>query len=149
MQIWVDADACPGPIKTILFKAAARVRTNTLFISNQPLRIPVSPFLKFIQVSGGLDVADTFIIENMSEGDLVITADIPLAAKVVKKGGTALNPRGQLYTAENIGYFLSLRNFMDGLRSSGLNTSGTARLSKKDRENFANQLDRYLRTHLQ
>ena len=147
MKIWVDADACPRPIKEIIFKAANRLKIITIFVSNQPLKIPVSTYLHFVQVAGGFDVTDGYIVENISEGDLVITADIPLASRVIEKEGFALNPRGQLYTKENIGYFLSLRNFMDDLRSGGLNSTGPAKLNHKDREKFANQLDQFLQKY--
>lgn len=148
MQIWVDADACPKPVKEIIFRAAQRLEVTTIFVANHPLMIPSSPVIKFVLVPGGFDVADQFIAENLNPGDLVITADIPLAAQVIENGGYALNPRGQLYTKENIGYFLSLRNFMDDLRSAGQNTSGPSRLSPKDRENFANQFDQFLQKRL-
>ncbi len=148
MQIWVDADACPRPIKEIIIRAAQRLKVATTFVSNQPLKIQTSSVIKFVQVPGGLDVADQFIIEKLKAGDLVITADIPLAAQIVEKKGFALNPRGQLYTNENIGYFLSIRNFMDDLRSAGQNTSGPDKLTKKDRENFANQFDQFLQKRL-
>jgi len=148
MQIWVDADACPKSVKEIIIRAAQRLKLNTTFVSNQQLKIPTTRGIKFIQVPGGFDVADQFIAENLKPDDLVITADIPLAAQVVEKGGFALNPRGQLYTKENIGYYLSLRNFMDDLRSSGQKTSGPPKLSAKDRENFANQFDQFLQKQL-
>ncbi|WP_456408876.1 YaiI/YqxD family protein [Caldithrix abyssi] len=149
MKIWVDADACPRPVKEIIYRAANRLKIKTIFVSNQPLKIPSSDFLSFKHVAGGLDVADGYIVEEMTEGDMVITADIPLAARVIEKQGFALNPRGQLYTKENIGYFLSIRNFMDDLRSSGLNGTGPPPLSQKDRQNFANQLDQFLQKHHQ
>lgn len=147
MQIWVDADACPGVIKEILFRAATRVQIRLTLVANQPLRTPPSPYIKSLQVPAGFDVADNRIVELVEVGDLVITADIPLAAAVIDKGGYALNPRGTLYTQENIRETLSLRNFMADLRSSGVETGGPASFSHGDRQAFANQLDRLLARH--
>lgn len=144
MQIWVDADACPAVIKEILFRAAIRAHIQVTLVANQPLRIPPSPFIKSLRVPAGFDVADNRIVELAQAGDLVITADIPLAAAVIDKGGTALNPRGTLYTVENIRETLSLRNFMADLRGSGVETGGPAAFSLGDRQAFANQLDRLL-----
>jgi uncharacterized protein YaiI (UPF0178 family) len=144
MQIWVDADACPNAIKEIIFRAAKRTRIATVLVSNQPLRVPSSPFLQNRIVLAGFDVADAKIIQEVSAGDLVITADIPLADAVIEKGGFALNPRGELYTANNIKQRLSVRDFADSLRSSGVNTGGPPKLNKKDLQAFANSLDQFL-----
>jgi uncharacterized protein len=144
MQIWVDADACPTVIKEILFRAADRARIDVTLVANQPMRRAVSPFVHFIQVAAGFNVADARIVELMQPGDLVITADVPLAASIIEKGGTALDPRGTLYTTENVRERLSLRNFMDELRGSGVDTGGPATLSQRERQLFANQLDTWL-----
>lgn len=144
MQIWVDADACPGVIKGILYRAATRTQVMLTLVANQALRTPASPYIKSLQVPPGFDVADNRIVELMEAGDLVITADIPLAASVIDKGGHALNPRGTLYTQENIRETLSLRNFMADLRSSGVETGGPPTFTQRDRQAFANQLDRLL-----
>jgi hypothetical protein len=144
MKIWVDADACPLVIKDILFRAAERTGVQLILVANQPLRIPPSPCIKFLQVPSGLDVADNEIVKRLNAGDLVITGDIPLAAEVVEKGGLALNPRGELYSAENIRDRLSMRNFMDTLRGSGIDTGGPPALNKSDRQSFANNLDKLL-----
>jgi hypothetical protein len=147
MHIWVDADACPAVIKEILFRAAERRRIPTTLVANQPLRTPPSRYIKALQVPGGFDVADDKIAQELHPGDLVITADIPLAAAVIAKGGHALNPRGEFYSVENIKERLAMRNFMDELRGSGVNTGGPATFSQADRQNFANQLDRFLARH--
>ena len=144
MRIWVDADACPNVIKEILYRAAKRSQVPLTLVANQSLRIPKSPLIKAVQVPGGFDVADNHIVRALEPGDLVITADIPLAAEVIGKGGHALNPRGEFYSKENIGERLARRNFMDELRSSGIETGGPAVFSKSDRQAFANQLDRFL-----
>ncbi len=144
MKIWVDADACPGVIKDILYRAAERVRIHTTLVANQPIRIPPSPWIHFMQVAAGFDVADKHIVEQLSSGDLVITADIPLAAATIEKGAHAINPRGELYTKDNIRERLSMRNFMDELRGSGVVTGGPAPLNSRDRAEFANSLDRLL-----
>ncbi len=144
MRVWVDADACPVVIKEILFKAAERTGVQTTFVANQVLRIPASPYLLFVQVASGPDVADKEIVKRLDPGDLVITADIPLAADVVEKGGHALNPRGELYSLDNIGSRLSMRDFMENLRADGVETGGPPVLNKGDRRTFANQLDRLL-----
>jgi uncharacterized protein YaiI (UPF0178 family) len=144
MQLWVDADACPFVIKEILFRAAERKRVVLTLVANQPLRTPPSAYIRSIQVPAGFDVADNRIARDMLPGDLVITADIPLAAEVIQRGGHALNPRGEFYSKENIQERLNLRNFLDELRSSGVNTGGPASLSQGDRQAFANQLDRFL-----
>jgi len=148
VQIWVDADACPKAIKEILFRAAERVQLDVVLVANQPLRTPPSRFIKARQVPAGFDVADKVIAENVSVGDLVITADIPLAADVVERGGVALNPRGEFYTTENIQERLTMRNLMDELRGSGVMTGGPAPLKQADRQEFANQLDRFLAREL-
>ena len=148
MQIWVDADACPKVIKEILFRAAKRVETKTTLVANQELQIPASPYIDAIQVKAGLDVADSYIVQHLQPKDLVITADIPLAAAAIAKGGYALNPRGEFYDEVNIRQRLSLRDFMDELRNSGVETGGPPPFSQRDREAVANQLDRFLVRHL-
>ncbi len=142
--IWVDADACPRVIKDILFRAADRARIQVTLVANQPVSVPGSRFIRSIQVSSGFDVADNFIVRKCSAGDLVITADIPLAAEIVEKEALALNPRGEMYTAENVRQRLNMRDFMDTMRSSGLATGGPPPLSQQERQSFANELDRYL-----
>ena len=144
MKIWVDADACPGVIKEILFRAAQRTEVVVTLVANQAVRIPPSRHIKMIQVASGFDVADNEIVKRVSPGDLVITGDIPLAAEVIEKGGNALNPRGELYTADNIKNRLTMRDFMDTLRSSGIDTGGPPALNQGDRKAFANQLDSFL-----
>jgi len=143
-QIWVDADACPKVIKEILFRAAERVGVSLILVANQPLQVPGSRYIRSVQVASGFDVADNHIVQQALPGDLVITADIPLAADVIEKGCLALNPRGELYTVENIRQRLNMRDFMDTLRGSGIDTGGPASLSQADRMAFANQLDRLL-----
>lgn len=142
--IWVDADACPNVIKEILFRAANRAKIQLTLVANQYIQIPRSAFIKNMRVEQGFDVADDRIVELCRPGDLVITADIPLADGVVKKGAFALNPRGELYTEENIAQRLSMRNLMEELRSSGEISGGPATFSQTDRQNFANELDKYL-----
>lgn len=144
MQIWVDADACPAVIKDILYRAADRVGLHLILIANKALRTPASPWIRMIQVARGFDVADNYIANAVSAGDLVITADIPLAAAVVEKDAVALNPRGELYSRENVRQLLDMRNFMDTLRGSGIDTGGPGALNQNDRQAFANQLDRLL-----
>ena len=144
MRIWVDADACPNAIKEILFRAAERVGVETTLVANQPVRVPPSRYVRTVQVPAGFDVADHRIVAEAEEGDLVVTADIPLAAEVVAKGAVALNPRGELYTEENVRERLAMRNLMDELRGAGQVTGGPAPMSKGDRQAFANQLDRLL-----
>lgn len=144
MKIWVDADACPVVIKDILFRAAERTGVQVTLVANRPVRIPPSPRITFVQVASGFDVADNEIIKRMTAGDLIITSDIPLASEVIDKGGYALNPRGELYSVDNIRDRLSMRDFMDSLRDSGIDTGGPAPLSKSDRNSFANQLDTFL-----
>ena len=144
MKIWVDADACPVVIKEILFRAAERVKVTVTLVANQPVRVPPSRFVRMLQVGSGFDVADQEIVRRVEPGDLVITADIPLAAEVIAKGGHALNPRGEMYDAETIRSRLDMRNFMETLRASGVDTGGPAALHPRDRQAFANQLDRFL-----
>ena len=144
MKIWVDADACPVVIKEILFKAAERTGVPVTLLANQPVRVPPSRFISFVLVAPGFDVADNEIVKRTRAGDLVITADIPLAAEVIEKGGQALNPRGELYTVENIKARLNIRDFMDTLRGSGIDTGGPPALSQNDRKTFADHLDRLL-----
>ena len=143
-QIWVDADACPKVIKEILFRAAERVGVPLVLVANQPLQVPRSRHVRTVQVGAGFDVADNYIAQHAQAGELVITADIPLAAEIVAKNCLALNPRGELYTEENIRQRLNMRDFMDTLRSSGIDTGGHASFSQADRQAFANQLDRLL-----
>jgi uncharacterized protein YaiI (UPF0178 family) len=143
-QIWVDADACPKVIKEILFRAADRVSIPVILVANQPLQVPGSRYIRSIQVAAGFDVADNHIVQQAEVGDLVITADIPLAAEVIARGCLALNPRGNLYTEDNIRQRLNMRDFMDTLRSSGVDTGGPASFSQADRQAFANQLDQLL-----
>ena len=140
----MDADACPSEIKEMLFRAANKRQIKVTLVANQPMRTPLSEFINTVLVPGGLNIADRQIVELSAPGDLVITADIPLAADVVAKGGMALNPRGELYTNENIGERLALRNLVDELRGGGLVTGGPANFGSKDKQAFANQLDRWL-----
>lgn len=144
MKIWVDADACPVVIKELLYRAAERTGFLTTLVANKPLQIPKSRFIRLLVVGSGFDVADNEIVKRMQAGDLVITADIPLAAEVIEKGGLALNPRGELYTKENIRSRLSIRDFMDNLRESGIETGGPAPMGQKERQLFANNLDKLL-----
>lgn len=147
MQIWVDADACPKVIKEILFRAAERKAVKLTLVANQPMRTPASAYIDSLVVSAGFDVADDKIVELLNPGDLVITADIPLAAATIDKGGHALNPRGELYTTDNIQERLAVRNMLDELRGCGVETGGPAALNNSDRQAFANQLDRFLVQH--
>ena len=147
MDIWVDADACPAVIKDILFRAAERTGTRLTLVANQPVRVPPSRWIKFIKVAPGFDVADNEIVKRLAPGDLVITGDIPLAAEAIEKGARALNPRGELYSADNIRARLNMRDFMDTLRASGINTGGPPALSHGERQAFANNLDRLLTRH--
>jgi uncharacterized protein YaiI (UPF0178 family) len=144
MNIWVDADACPGVIKDILFRAAQRTGIELTLVANHPLRTPPSPNIRSIQVASGFDVADNEIVQRLVAGDLVITADIPLAAEVIEAGGHALSPRGELYTADTIKATLTMRDFMETMRASGVDTGGPPALNQADRQKFANQLDRFL-----
>jgi len=143
-RIWVDADACPVVIKEILFRAAERAQIETILVANQWLRTPPSRHVRAMQVAGGPDVADDAIAERVAAGDLVVTQDIPLAARVLEKHAVALNPRGELYTANTIAERLSVRNFMEELRGAGIQTGGPATLHARDRQAFAAQLDRWL-----
>jgi len=147
MKIWVDADACPVVIKEILFRAAERTQIHTTLVANQFIKTPPSRYINMLQVTAGFDVADNEIVKRVDAGDLVITSDIPLAAEVIEKGGYALSPRGELYTEENIRARLNMRDFMDTLRSSGINTGGPPALNHSDRMAFANHLDRFLAKH--
>lgn len=144
MQIWVDADACPGVIKDILFRAAERRQIRTTLVANQMLRTPPSKFIRAVQVPSGFDVADAHIVDQVAAGDLVVTADIPLAALVIERGALALNPRGELYTTATIRERLTMRNFMEELRSAGIETGGPSAFGQAERQAFANQLDRLL-----
>ena len=142
--IWVDADACPRVIKEILFRAAERASIAVTLVANQSIQVPRSPFIRSIQVASGFDVADNYIVQNARAGDLVVTADIPLADEVIAKDCLALNPRGELYTKENIRQRLNMRDFMDTMRASGMETGGPPAFSQADRMAFANQLDRFI-----
>jgi len=144
MKIWVDADACPVVIKEILFKAALRAGLSLTLVANQSIRIPPSPLITMLQVAPGFDVADNEIVARLDHGDLVITADIPLAAEAIEEGAHVLSPRGELYTKDNIRARLSVRDFLDTLRSSGVDTGGPPPLSQSDRKGFADHLDRLL-----
>ncbi len=144
MRIWVDADACPGEVKQLLFKTAKRTHTRVTLVANQPMRTPHSEFIDCVQVAAGPNIADKRIAESVEPGDLVITADIPLAADIVDRGAQALNPRGELYTEANAGERLAMRNLMDDLRGEGQISGGPPNYSAKDKQAFANQLDRWL-----
>lgn len=144
MKIWVDADACPAPIKDILFRAAQRTGIETTLVANQSLRVPASPYITCLRVARGFDVADNEIVQRVSAGDLVITADIPLAAQVLEKGAHALHPRGERFSTSTIRAKLTLRDFMDTLRGSGIHSGGPAALSQADRKAFADALDKLL-----
>ena len=144
MNIWVDADACPVVIKEILFKAAVRTQVQVTLVANQTLNIPPSRHIKFLKVSSGFDVADNEIIKRLNEGDLVITGDIPLAAEAIEKKAFVLSPRGELYSTDNIRARLSMRDFMETLRASGVDTGGPSALTQNDRQAFANHLDKLL-----
>jgi len=144
VQIWVDADACPVVVKEMLYRAAVKRKIITTFVANQPLRTPKSLFIKTTRVGAGFDVADDFITAQINSGDLVITADIPLAADVIAKNGHALNPRGSMYTKDNIGQRLSIRNFLEDVRNSGVQTGGPPPISGADKQAFGNALDRFL-----
>lgn len=144
MRIWIDGDACPVVIKELLFRAAVRVKVLVTVVANEKLRVPVSEFIQTLVVGSGMNVADKQIVELVEAGDLVVTADVPLAAHVVQKGGIAINPRGEIYTAENIGERITMRNLMDELRGNDLVTGGPAPFGTKDKQAFANQLDRLL-----
>lgn len=144
MRIWVDADACPVAVKEIIFRAAERTGIETILVANQYIRVPPSRFIRSVQVTAGFDVADNEIVKRLEPGDLVITADIPLAAEVVASQCHALSPRGERFTAENVRARLNMRDFLDTMRASGIRTSGPPPLDKSDRKLFADQLDRLL-----
>ncbi|WP_145534546.1 YaiI/YqxD family protein [Yersinia alsatica] len=144
MQIWVDADACPNVIKEVLFRAADRTGMMVTLVANQPLKTPPSKYIRTLQVAAGFDVADNEIVQRVEKNDLVITADIPLAAEVIEKGGIALNPRGERYTPDTIRERLNMRDFMDTMRASGIQTGGPNTLNQRDRQQFANELDKWL-----
>lgn len=144
MEIWVDADACPVIIKEILFRAAERTKTKITLVSNHNIKTPASRFVTSLRVMSGFDVADNEIVKRIKKGDLVITNDIPLADEVLSNGGCALSPRGELFTKENIKAKLNMRDFMDTLRSSGVQTGGPSSLSHGDRKAFADHLDKWL-----
>ncbi len=144
VRIWVDADACPRAVKDVIYRAARRTQIATTFVANQMLLTPPSPYIKALQVPAGMDVADNEIVLRLAAEDLVITADIPLAAQVVERGAVALNPRGEWYTCENVRALLSMRDFMQHLRDSGTQTGGPAALSVRDVQSFANALDAWL-----
>lgn len=148
MKIWVDADACPAPVKEILFRAAERSGVTVTLVANQALRVPPSHFIRMLQVTQGYDVADDEIVRRVTAGDLVITADIPLAAEVIAREGSVLSPRGEQFTAGNIQARLNMRDFMDTMRSSGLDTGGPPAYTQADRRSFANRLDTLLARHL-
>jgi len=143
-HIWVDADACPVPVKDILFRAAERRQVPVTLVANQFLRTPPSRYVRALQVPGGFDVADAEIVRRVRAGDLVVTQDIPLAAAVIAKGALALHPRGEMYTADTIAQRLSMRDFMDELRGAGVDTGGPAAFHARDRQAFANRLDGWL-----
>ncbi|MBE7216310.1 YaiI/YqxD family protein [Shewanella benthica] len=147
MKIWVDADACPSVIKETLFRVADRAKVEVTLVANHSMRVPPSRFIKMVIVPSGFDVADDEIVKRLDAGDLVITADIPLASEVIDKGGVALNPRGELYTEQNIKAILNMRDFMDTMRASGVHTGGPAALGQSERQAFANQLDRFITKH--
>ncbi|MBC3765356.1 YaiI/YqxD family protein [Neptunicella marina] len=144
MQIWVDADACPSVIKDIIFRAAERTKVQVILVANHFMRTPASKYVRLIQVSSGFDVADNEIVQRVTEQDLVVTADIPLAAEVIEKGALALNPRGELYTKSTVRSRLNMRDFMDTMRASGVQTGGPPPLSQQERQQFANELDKWL-----
>ncbi len=147
LQLWIDADACPNVIKDILFRAAERRQLPLVLVANQFIATPPSPFIKAVRVAGGFDVADSYIVQQCQANDLVITADIPLAAEVVAKHAFALNPRGELYTQENIREHLAMRDFMTGLRETGQVSGGPSAIGQRDKQAFANALDRFLAAH--
>ncbi|MFJ5367429.1 YaiI/YqxD family protein [Pectobacterium punjabense] len=144
MQIWVDADACPNVIKEVLFRAADRTQMQVTLVANQTIKVPPSRFIRTLRVSAGFDVADNEIVRRVETGDLVITADIPLASEVIEKGGIALNPRGERYMPDTIRERLNMRDFMDTMRASGIQTGGPSTLNQRDRQQFANELDKWL-----
>lgn len=147
MKIWVDADACPVVIKEIIFRAAQRTQIETTLVANHPMRVAKSPYIKFMQVASGFDVADNEIVQRVTPNDLVITSDIPLADEIIAKSAFALSPRGEMLTAENIKQRLNIRDFMDTMRASGMQTKGPDKLSAQDKQAFANQLDSFIAKH--
>ncbi len=149
MKIWIDADACPRAVKEIVFKVSERLSLPVCLVANSYMVVPKEPLVSFIRVEKGADIADFYIVENVSEEDLVITADIPLAALIVEGGATAINPRGELYTEENVRERLSMRDFMQGLRDNGVDTGGPPPFGPKDKERFANSINRLLTRMLQ
>lgn len=149
MKIWVDADACPGVIKEILYKTAERRQVVVTFVANRHLNMPRSKYIEKLIVPSGFDAADSEIIKRLAKGDLVITSDIPLAADVIGQGGFALNPRGELYSEDTIGSRLNIRDFMDTLRASGIDTGGPAAMGQRERQAFANSLDQLLTKFIQ
>lgn len=144
LKIWIDADACPRVVKEVIFKTSFRLKVPVCLVANSYMSVPLEPLITSIQVEKGMDIADSYIFENVTENDLVITADIPLAALVVEKGATAIDPRGDLYTGENVRERLSMRDFMQGLRDSGVATGGPSPFGPKDKERFANSVNRIL-----
>jgi uncharacterized protein YaiI (UPF0178 family) len=146
--IWIDANACPNPIKNVLFRAAQKRQLPTVLVANQTIGVPPSKYIRSIRVSGGFDVADNYIVQHLQAGDLVITGDIPLAALVLERGGFALSPRGNSFNRENIGEKLAMRDFMAEMRDAGMQTGGPAAMTAKDVQNFANALDRFLASRL-
>jgi len=146
LKIWVDSDACPRAVKDIIFRVSSRLGVPVCLVANVYMAVPPSQLITSIQVEKGADIADMYIFENVTETDLVITADIPLAARVVEKGATAINPRGEVYSEENVGERLSMRDFLQGLRDSGVETGGPKPFGPKDKERFANSIDRILTT---
>lgn len=144
MQIWVDADACPGVIKDILFRAAERTGIQVTLVANHAMRIPALKQVKLLTVSSGFDVADNEIVQRCTADDLVITSDIPLASEIIEKGAAVITPRGERYTKDTIKARLNMRDFMETLRSSGVQTGGPPALNQQDRKAFADQLDRWL-----
>ncbi|WP_338561535.1 YaiI/YqxD family protein [Erwinia sp. E_sp_B04_7] len=146
MPIWVDADACPKVIKEVLYRAADREQMQVTLVANQPLSVPPSRFITTLRVAAGFDVADNEIVRRAGVGDLVVTADIPLAAEVMEKGAVALNPRGERYSDDTIRQRLNIRDFMDTMRASGVQTGGPAVLNQRDRQQFANELDKWLQS---
>lgn len=144
MKIWIDADACPNMIKEVIYKTSGRLKIYVTLVANSHLNVPLSPFISSIKVDQGADVADLYIVEHTTKEDIIVTADIPLADLIVKKGATAINPRGEIYTEENISERLSVRNFMQDLRDGGLDTGGPPPLGPKDKEKFTNAFDRLI-----
>lgn len=144
LTIWIDADACPNLIKTVLFRAAQKRQLPLILVANQLISVPPSKFIRAIRVGGGFDVADDYIVQHLHAGDLVITGDIPLAAKIIDKQAHVINPRGEIFSQDNIGEKLAMRDFMEEMRNSGMVSGGASAMSAKDVQNFANALDRFL-----